>query len=274
MKKISSFIILTLISAISFTSCLNDENYDSATDFGVFDISNGAPVLKGLGPTVNATELVSYFNAGYLTLGDCYLYSYTIHWDLPENTEEMFEANGYYKVTINGIRPYNQLYINSSLNDTSTVAYNEYPVEDILIANDYYGYSRGYFFMTHRVKKAEEVELSWSVSYDAETMTPTEDDNGARHYDLFIRASKTSDSDKDYLLDHHYYNALNIRDYLMDMAVKEKEHLQIKGVYSADSRLSIRFNYVSAINDGEITWDSKEYVLYIDAFLKAHQVSN
>ena len=256
MKKFGLFMVLTLFSVVSFTSCLGDNgNTENITDLGVLGYGSGNLVLRGLGPTIYSPEITAWFNAGNMEIGGCYLYDYRIDYDLPENSESMFLTNGYYTVSINSIYAYGQYSMSYELTDTSTVQMGEIAVQDGLFSGDYSIYSRGHLFTTQIASLPNDIKsVNWDISYDSETMMPTEAD-GERFYDLFLRASTYDESESKTVESYYFRNAYNIQYYIINAANKEKDYLA--GFYTETSSIKLRLNYAESIKDGVITWNSK-----------------
>ena len=265
MKKNSLFIVLSLLSVINLTSCLKGNNTSSYVDIGVLDFNMGNVVMRGTGPAIYSSEINALNNIDSLQIGGCYLFSYTIDWDLIENSESLFATNGFYVATLNGYRPYVKSYISYPLTDTSTIVYNEIPIKDAIFENDTYGYSNGYLFLTHVIERPEDMSVELDVTYDFETMKPTVE-NGIRYYDFFIRATKKNESQKSH--DSYYYSvAYYIRDYLTDAAYNEKNFLTSNNNYDSTSKIRLRFNYAAEINGNIIRWSKKEFSIGIEYFI-------
>ncbi|MDR2915020.1 MAG: hypothetical protein LBV74_09355 [Tannerella sp.] len=269
MKKNSSYFIVMLLSAISLTSCLDGGgNVSSYAGLGVIDIGSKSfvTVLKTTGGEIYTPEISSMVSKGDLRIGDCLCLYYKVDFDLAENSNSVVATNGYYTASLNGYQKFDKNYLNYSFTDTTGLQMNEVAVSNPFYT-DYGGingfYSR-YMYITHVVSQPEDLTLSWDLSYDSETMMPTEVD-GKRYYDLFVRATKTNESSKTTNVTFPYYIAYDMRDYLSTAAALEKEALG--GSYNTMSTFTIRINYASAINGDVITWSSKEWSPYISLFL-------
>ncbi len=123
--------------------------------------------------------------------------------------------------------------------------------------------------MTHVVKRPDDLNLDWDLSYDYEATMPTEE-NGKRYYDVFLRAIKTNSSDKT-AIDAAYFNSYYVGDYIKNVAIKERDLLG-NSYNQLSSVFVLRVNYVSEIKDnGELVWKSDEFPYPIFPFLPASE---
>jgi hypothetical protein len=267
---------MALVCIAGFTSCLeNSGNRETGSTVGILGIGDKSfnYVIKTLGGDIYAPELTSYINAGKMSQGSGYYINYEIDYDLPENTLAMVTANGYYTVTLVSFVEAENSYLNYYLTDTSAVLPNEMAVLYPTLFSDeggVFGFSKGYIFMTPAVKRAEDQQMTWNLSYDEETMMPTEE-NGKRYYDLYLRATKKGDSDKTTSSEYISLVAYNTGSYIERVANKEKELLGAN--YNQSSTFTLRIHYVSEIkDDDELVWKSQELPsYYIALFVSASE---
>jgi hypothetical protein len=268
MKKFSLFLVVALFCAIGLTSCLEGENKSQGYGIGVLDYSYTTPVMKTMYDNFYGPELVSLIAQGTIELGGCYYFQYTIDYDLPENSKEMVELNGYYTVSIAPLAEAERFYPTSYLTDTLTVLTNELPVTDILLSEGgLFGYAENYLFVTHSVNHEKDLDVQWDMSYEDNDNVMTEE-NGKRQYNLFVRAtSKTARDGSKATMEYPYFNAYYLRNFLETAARTEKDRLGAS--YNTSSTFTVKFNYVSGINeDSEITWQSKSVDMYISMLVR------
>lgn len=269
MRKISSYFVILLFSVIGFTSCLDGNNESTGAVIGVLDYSSGTSgltcVLKTDDVNYYCPGLNSEFAAGNIAIGDCLYLYFTIDYDLPENTTSMIEANGFATVTMNGYVKFDKYYTNSFLSDTTSVWFDEIPVVGAYTTEGIFGFYDNYMFITHVINQPENIELSWDLSYDAETMMPTEVD-GVRYYDLYLRATKANTSTG--TSKQRGYGVAYYMGYFMQTAAT-REKAALGSAYDAySSAFKVRIHYVSEIkNETEFVWSTQEINLSVAAFL-------
>ena len=254
MKKKCLFLCVTLLSVFALTSCFEGENTAEGQALGVLDYGkNRTPVLiSSIGP-VSSPSFDALILRGDMSIGGCYIISYLFNRDLPENSSGMYEANGYYTVSLNGLVELPTYNMEAYVADTSFAFSNEIAVSNVYEDSEYLG---GHLFIYQIVSQPSDLKLEWSMSYD-ETIEPTEEAVG-RYYDVFVRATKMNSSENSNVNMQHL-NAYNMGSYLKKVANKEKSLLGSNYVESS-SMFKLRFNYVSAIDKDtqKVTWKSHE----------------
>ncbi|MDL2304944.1 hypothetical protein LJC72_06350 [Bacteroides sp. OttesenSCG-928-D19] len=270
MKKISLYFVVMLLSVVNLTSCLDGSNESTGEAIGVVDFSTKStkPVLKTYYGEFYAPELSTLLSDATIGYGDCLYIYYKIDYDLAENSPAMVETNGYYTVSLYNYVPFERNYLSHYLTDTATVmADNEVAILDGLCLNGgINGFYDRYMFVTHIVNQPENLELRWDLSYDRESMMPTEE-NSKRYYDLFVRAVPTNTSEKT-KVDYPHCVSYDMGSYLREVAQAEKEALG--GSYVAtNSKFTLRVNYPSEIKGDTIVWSHKEWEQYVASFLPA-----
>lgn len=243
MKKVCLLSALFLMAVTMFTSCLDsgsDEQsgptagvvrFDSNTMKYVIDTDRFGTVYS---PVFNSSELD-------ITEGKCYYLHITVNFDDPENSSEQLAINKYYTGIVNSKYEVSKYSISPGFMDTAQVVANEVPVVNGL--NYIYGLVNGIFFLEHVVKKPEDQNLSWYLTYNTDSMVTVESSD--RIYDIFLRAVKNNEGTKT-SLESAVLNAYDMKYYMESAAKKEKE--------LGKSVVNIRFNYVSDIKDEKMTW--------------------
>ena len=260
MKKLGLFLIASVISFISLTSCLESSNVSEGYGLGVLQYSS-----KSYTPVLNSTlGLVSASNLGDMDINSCYYFYYKLDLDLPENAHAVVEANGYQTISILDKIELDKYYLSSSLTDTSRMMNGEVPVYDAYESGN--PYIDEYYFISQIVKMPSDLQLTWHMSYDGDGNIAVVE-NGERYYDVFVRATKRNSSDKTEENVQHL-NAYFVRDFLKNAANNERNALG-SNYSETSSKLRIRFNFVSEISDeGKLTWKSKtEESVYVGMFL-------
>ena len=267
MKKIGLFLVVSLFSVFCLTSCLESSNIVEGESVGVMTYGKGySAILKSPGYWFGGPSIDALYAKADMEIGKCYAFYYRHDGDLPENAPNVVEANGYNTVSILGYVEIDKYYMNSYLTDTSTVLYGEEPV--INGCERIIAYVENNLFLTHIINQAADLQLEWDMSYDTNTMVPTEE-GSQRFYDIYIRAIKRNSSDKS-KTDVAVLNAYNIGSYLENAASNEKSFLG-SSFSESSSVLTLRFNYVSEIDeDNKITWKSKTERLGIAAILASN----
>ncbi|MDR0394674.1 MAG: hypothetical protein LBH77_05905 [Tannerella sp.] len=270
MKKITLHLFVILACIAGFTSCLEGGgNRETNGVVGILDIGNSTYVIKTLGGDIYAPELATYVGSGKMNLGSGYYISYEIDWDLPENSQSMIAASGYYTVSILAYYEAEKYSMDYYLTDTSTVQTNEMVVSAALLSYENGGINditNNFVFMTHHVKCPQDMKLTWNLSYDYDKgMTPTEE-GGKRYYDLFLRATKLNDSEKADT-DAVFFNSYYVGDYVRNVANREKELLGSN--YGQNSTFTLRIHYVSEIKDDKLVWKHQELAYWISPFVSS-----
>ncbi|MDR3250040.1 MAG: hypothetical protein LBT42_00035, partial [Tannerella sp.] len=267
MKKLSLFIVMTLMSVLWLTSCLEGSNVEQNVTIGVLDYGNTfEPVLKTNGGNVYSPNLNTLIALQEMEIGGCYYFQYSLDRDLPENSANAVTANGYFTVTLlSNPQKIPQYYLSSYLTDTASVLPDEIAV---LSGCDGMDYVERRLIMQHTVSHPSDFELNWSLSYDHSTMMPTED-NGQRYYDLFLRATVSKRGDKTVASENTPVNAYNIDNYFEDVAYREKNLLG-SSYNSSTSKFNLRINYAAEIDDNQnIIWKSVIKDIFIVQFLQS-----
>jgi len=247
MKKVGLFLIASVFSVFSLTSCLESSNVSEGYGIGVVQ-------YKGYTPVLNST--LGLFSASNLDLvmdlNECYYFYYKLDLDLPENSATVVKANGYQTITILGQKKIDKYYLMPSVTDTSSMMSGEVPVLDAY--DDGNPFIDEYYFISQIVDQPADLQLTWNMSYDSDADPVVED--GQRYYDVFIRATKRNSSERTPEKVQHL-NAYNVRDFMRNTALKEYNLLG-SSFSESTSRLRIRFNFVSEISDdGKLTWQRK-----------------
>jgi len=179
--------------------------------------------------------------------GNCFVVAYEIDFDIPENSYENIEANGFMYADIFDKIDIDRWTVQSSLLDTSRTLTNELPLIDGLLENNI-TYFRGIMFAASALEMPTDQTMSWNLSYNSENMMT--DENGYRYYNVFLRSTINRDGtkSKDKI---GIANAYEMKYFMEDVARKEKS--------MGTTTIRIRFNYASAISeDGQITWAHKD----------------
>ena len=266
MKKLSLFLIASIMSVVCLMSCIEGNNVQEGHGFGVLQYSpvSYTPMLNSTVGPYSSPTIGGLISKGDMSIDNCYYFYYSLDLDLPENSYASVQANGYYTVSLLDVKDIPTFYLRPYLTDTSTMMFGEMALYD--------GYESGnayvdeYYFAAHIVNQPTTLELDWDLSYNSSDMQSV--DASGRSYNLYIRAVKKNTTEKtnNELVQH--VNAYMIRDFMKTAARMERNALG--GNYSeSSSRLNIRFNYVSDISeDGKLTWSSKkEENIYVGAFL-------
>jgi hypothetical protein len=253
MKKMTLFLLMTLIAVVSFTSCLEGNNTGTEYYVGILDYSKNytTPVMRTLAGDFYGPELNSLITNGDMEFGDGWYFQITYDQDLPENSPEMVYINGYYTASIYPLVKADKYSAIPYLTDTSEVMTNELPVSEILyVSNEApYGYAEGYLFITHLVSHEQNLELNWNVSYDRDDMIT--EVNGVRYYNLFIRATKSANGEEGASTTNLlHFNTYQLSDFFDVAARNERDKTDINAAFT------VKINYVSEIKESEIIWNS------------------
>ena len=261
MKNFSLFLCASLLSVLCLSSCMKIGSVTDGQAVGVatYGYNNKLILNSTVGP-VSAANLESL---GY-TAGSCYWFFYSHDADLPENSQNVINANGFVTVSILDSEEIPKFFLYSSLSDTSAVMPDEIAIISPFDNNP--SYIDSHLFMTQAVNMPNDIQLQWNMSYSPGTMMPTEIE-GSRYYDIFIRATKKNESTKTASL-VQCLNAYYIGGYLQNAAQTEKSILG-NNYNASTSTFKLRFNYASDINaeTQKITWRSKVTDVAIAGFL-------
>lgn len=272
MKKVSFFLLVILFAFYGLTSCL-DKGKDESTGYvvGVLDRdeANGFYTLSitDTSYVVYCPEFEEEVARHNMEAGGCYYVVYSKDNTLPENASHKVLENGYITASLIDYKMAAKYNLSESFIDTSVVLTDEMPVLDVKPSDQVFGYADGYLFMTHKISAQEGYTFDWFLSYNEETMMPTEADN-KNYYNLFLRATIAGrDDTRTDTVEHLPLNAYYLKDYLMEAAIKEKEALILDSVYNEASTFTVRINYVSGITEDVITWKNAEFPAKISYFL-------
>lgn len=268
MKKLFLLFNSMLFSIICLTSCLEGNNETTGQALGVFSAYGG----KNFNPVFisNVGNVYSPNMSSLMEDERCYFITYKFQSDLPENSAAMVAANGYATVTILDRQELDGYPLMSYRSDTSTVLLDETPLISGYVSGGI-SYVPGYLFLQHSVRQASDARLDWEMSYDYST-TPTIE-SGMRYYDVFLRATIKVEGTKS-AEDVSYLNAYHVDNFLTNAAYNEKAYLENSGSYNANSsKFTLRINYVSAINDTQITWTRSSVDLNIYTFILSSEGS-
>ncbi|MDR1222930.1 MAG: hypothetical protein LBL07_08655 [Tannerella sp.] len=264
MKKLSVFLVTALIALSGLTSCLKGDNTRSGYGVGILTYASNYStlVIKTSFGNFYGPELNAYVTKGQLEIDEYYYFYYTMDYDLPENSTEMVNANGYYTVSISPGTRADKYYAMPVLTDTSAVMTDEIPVLDVLYADGPFGYAESYLCMTHIVSYEKDLTVQWDMSYDGSREIMSEV-NGKRYYNLFLRATVSGSNEGSTKTETAHFNAYRLREFLERAAMDEKS---MPGYVSGSSTFLVKFNYVSDIKEDQITWSYKSAEFPINLF--------
>ena len=259
MKKNGLFLIATLLSGFCFTSCFKGSNVVDGTAVGVLGYSSSnTPILKStIGPSY-APNLNSVMISKDISVGDCCIFVYSLDYDLPENSQNVIETNGYQTIALLDIEKLSRNQMITHLTDTSKTLYSEIPIVDPYESGSYVDY---HLFISQIVNQPSDMQITWDMSYDANTMMPTVE-HGERYYDIFIRATKRNEGEKAKGNTQHLV-AYNIGRYLEEAASNEYNN------NNSATKFELRFHYVTEIDKDTqaLTWQNKKIEIQISSFL-------
>lgn len=268
MKKSSLYFMLTLLSVLCITSCLDGKNRDSGEVVGVIETSMGTTVIKNKNFNLYCPEIDNLISEGKLNLDDhVYLY-YIIDYDKPENNSSMLELNQYATVSMVDYFRFEKAEMKYTRTDTTVVLPNEYLMTDPLPNNIGLRYFYdNYMYLTHTLNQPDEnLKVNWDLSCNGYTILPTEE-NGKRYYDLFLRVTTvdqeppTGESNK---ITQPHYVSYEIGNYLQRVAEVEKSYLS--NYDPTSSVFSLRIYYPLNLENG-IYWGYRVWDLGIAGFL-------
>ena len=266
MKRFSLYLVGLCLSVSFLSSCLKGSNEWEGIAVGVLSINsrNMQPILTTSNAVLHAPSFVTLCNEGKMNYNDCYIILCKLNSDLPENSASAIEANGYQTVTLLDYSVIQKSSLNDYLVDTANILPSEMPLTVGLESMDY---AANHLFLSHRVTIPDDWELTWSMSYDYNTMLPTIE-GGQRYYDLFIRATANKQTENTQKIDKSFVNAYDMRDYFRRAATNEKSHLGT-GYSPSSSKFTVRFNFATIINNelNTLTWGSDKIELDIVNFL-------
>ena len=260
-------VVLFFVSLLLFASCLGEgRNVQSGSTYGVTRYD----YLKGIN-LLDVTETESFYSIRFnlseggiiVPIDDaCFLVSYELDYDLPENSTESVVANGYYTVTIYDRLELDKLQIFSSLGDTSKALTNEVAIVNPIVDN-YFTYIKGKSFVVSTVEVPSDQKMNWSLSYDYNNMVSTE--GSATYCDVYLRATIRGYAGTNLKDKISFANAFDMEYYLKAATNKVNE--------LGKSEFKLRFYYPSIINDeGQITWGAQySQDLYVSSFISEGQ---
>ena len=181
------------------------------------------------------------------TPGDCFWIYYELDHDDPLNSDESVLVNGYYQISLLAYDEIKSYGISYEVTDTTTVLNGEVAILEA-IANEWYSYVKGMFFVVSALNIPSDQEVYWDLSCDMDNVV-AEEYLGQRVYNVYLRSqvySSSTESSKDVGM----YNAFNMRFFLEKVAQEEKK--------LGRSSFKLCFNYVSEIKDEKLTW-AKQY---------------
>jgi hypothetical protein len=200
-----------------------------------------------------------------MEINEFYYFYYTIDYDLPENSTEMLNVNGYYTVTITPVTEAANKYSSAPvLTDTSRVMTGEIPVLDALYAEGF-GYAEGYLCIMHIVSHEKDLTVQWDMSYDGDREIMSEV-SGKRYYNLFLRATAPGSDEEKTKTETAHFNTYYLRTFLEGAAMDEKNRLGSSYV-PGSSVFLVKFNYVSEIREDKIIWSYKSAEFPINMFI-------
>ena len=264
MRKNGLILIVALLSVFGLSSCIQGDNVSEGQAFGVLEFNdNYTPVLYSSYGPFYSPSINTLLDDYKMNIGGCYIFTYRLDADLPENSQNVVNANGYYTVSIIDYHEIDRYPMDSYLTDTSTVMPNEIAVSSVY-DNSYY--LEGFLFMYQSVTQPSDLELNWNMSFDYNTMMPTVE-NGVRYFDVFVRATKKNEGTKS-TVNMQYLNAYSMGSYLQSAANSEKSILG-SSYNELSSTFAVRFNYASTIDaeTQKITWRSHSIAIPIALFL-------
>ncbi len=241
MKTFKLFGVLAAAALILLTSCLGDSNNTRTlnSQFAVarFDSKSSKILLdvNGLG-AVYSSEIQSYINDG-----NCYLIDLTVDFSSAENANAA--DNGYYVAIIPSIP--SEVIKGLSIQqvaDTTALLENEQPISELVINN----YLSGYLLMSANFDQLKNQQNRWEIYYDP-MQEGSEDKNGNRYYDLFIRTVKHKDGEGSSTTKELVRRAFEAKSFIEKCIEKEK----------ADNKtvVNLKFNYVQSISkENEMKW--------------------
>ena len=227
-------VVLFFVSLLLLSSCLGEgRNVDSGQAFGVvrFDFRSGRNLLD-----VNVIDIPFYSNRFQeASDGNCFLITFEIDRDKPENSFENIEKNGYYDVSITDKTDVPSWPMYYTLTNTMNALPNEVPIVEAIWDGDYV-YLKGKFIMYSIMKMPTDQRMNWDLSYDMDNIST---DDGQIRYNVFLRSTIRGLEGISSKETFPIINAFDMQYYLKTVAEKEKE--------LGHSEFKIRFNYPSAI---------------------------
>ena len=241
MKKMNlQHVIMCFVSLWLFISCIG-EGPNTMTDYAV-------GVVREKDFTTNVLDVnngFSYYSSLFANKmpGDCFWIYYELDYDDPQNSYETATANGYYKINVLSMAEVERFGISYEVTDTTTALYNEVALLEAVMEGEC-AYVKGMLFIWNALYIPSDQELNWDLSCDMENVVPGEY-LGQRAYDVFLRSTLSSSSTNS-PENVAMINAFYMKNFLERVAQEERK--------SEHTSFKLRFNYVSDIKDGQLTW--------------------
>lgn len=249
MKRICYYAV-AMTAMMMLVSCLKGgSNSMKGTTVGVIrvDSKTNKKVLDnplGYGP---------FYSIAFQDLKEnaCVIVAYELNQDEAENASNIVKKNGYYTIHVKDKAELDR-YMLRKFSDPETPDTAKILEKEVPILNPNYqlfGYVNGYMFVGHVLKQPADQKYDWFLSYNPENMVKEE--AGDRIYDVFLRSQikvPSKKSETDMMVANAYY----MKDYLEKIARDENG----KGT----SRFFLRFNYVSSVKNGKLTWSKGKKV--------------
>ena len=247
-------VIMFFVSLLLFASCMGEgSNTATGTLYGVVRMDNNT-----LKKVLDVNEYESLYSPTILNnrdLGACLFVYYEVDYDLPDNSPENIEANGYLTVT------YMQVLVEGERQDmwynmdTSNILHNEVAINDPA-SEGVFAYVKGRGFFWSVVTIPSDQKMSWYLSCDIQNV----EKNEHKTYDVFLRCTAEDVGTKP-IEQEGFLNAYNMKLFLETIARQEKD--------LGSGNFTLRINYVSAVNDEQLTWDYKDISIPVDYILSA-----
>jgi len=262
MKNFGRYLTSLLLCVFLLSSCIKGSNVRDGVGYGLlaWGGSNGfTPVLKSPLGIFSGSNVIALVNNLELNVGDCYVFSYRIDYDQPENSASVVETNGYQTITLIDYVMLPTYNFNSYFPDISYISSDEIPLVKACNGIDFF---EGYLFMAQVARHPDDWKLTWEINYDPDTMMPTEED-GQRYYDVYVRARAQSKSEKTTMSELTYTNVYYVDDYLTLAANQERKD------NPSATQFKVRFFYISDIDEetNTATWSHDQVDFSVEGFL-------
>ncbi|MDH6304145.1 hypothetical protein M2459_000857 [Parabacteroides sp. PF5-5] len=245
MKKYTLFCIYSLLSVILITSCLGDSGHSItvANQPGVVIVSNNETKIQLKDSTFIYS---SSFASGYDN-GDCFIFTYDLDYNTPENSDSG-KQKGYYTVTIKQAQPISPLYPLEAGLDTAQAYQNERMLT--LEQRHAFIYNRLFLYTKHKVDSFQ-LQNFFELTYNKPN-EPKVDESNRRIYNLYLRVFKNTSVTEERVSNPEslFINTFD----LQEIADKEKS-------LGKDS-LYINLHYVSSFSNNTPTVSSWGESLY------------
>lgn len=243
---------LLAVGTLFITSCLDGgSNEQSGMAYGVIGHSEKTyqTIIKStFGPCYSP----NIANDPNISPNDCCAFSFSIDYDLPENSNEAVVANGYYTVAVTQYSPVDRYQVAPYLTDTATILQDEMTVNSV----DFSGLALVedmIFIPTYHEGVLQDQKQRFELSYDSNQ--EPESIGGENVYNLYLRVVKTADG-KGATQSVGMLNAFNIEYFLSSFGQKEKA--------AGNKVLGFKFNFAKEIDEekAEIKWATSQVVKY------------